>query len=64
MLVKFHSRDFLDSTIRYINLVAYGYFYEFMVDELQKLTGKTWSREEAKGKYLKCFSIHLDIKIN
>ena len=53
MLVKFQSRDLLSSTIRYINLVAYGYLYEFMVDELQKLTGKTWSREEAKREVFK-----------
>lgn len=53
MLVKFQSGNLLSSTIRYINLVAYGYFYEFMVDELQKLTGKTWTREEAKKEVFK-----------
>ncbi len=55
MLVKFQSGKLRSSTIRYINLVAYGYFYEFMVDELQKLTGKTWTREEAKREVFKVF---------
>lgn len=55
MLVKFHSRDLLDSTLKYINLVSSGTFYEFMAKELQKLTRHNWTREEAKWEVFKVF---------
>lgn len=55
MLVKFQSRDLLDSTIKYIDLVTTGKFYEFMADELQKLTNKPWTREAAKWEVFKVF---------
>ncbi len=55
MLVKFQSRDLLDSTLKYINLVSTGIFYEFMADELQKSTKKPWTREEAKWEVFKVF---------
>lgn len=55
MLVKFQSRDLLDSTLKYIDLVSTGKFYEFMADELQKLTNKPWTREAAKKEVFKVF---------
>ncbi|MEI2693864.1 MAG: hypothetical protein V9E90_02215 [Saprospiraceae bacterium] len=48
MLGKFESNYLSDSTRKYIELVSSGQFYEFIARELQKLNGKTWSREEAK----------------
>lgn len=48
MLGKFESNYLADSTRKYIELVSSGQFYEFIARELQKLNGKTWSREEAK----------------
>ncbi|MFZ1516618.1 MAG: hypothetical protein WAT21_14510 [Saprospiraceae bacterium] len=55
MLVKFQSRDLLDSTLKYIDLVSTGKFYEFMADELHNLTNKPWTREAAKWEVFKVF---------
>ena len=53
MLKKFEKGDKLDSTLKYIELVTKGNLYEFMADELGKLTSKVWTREDAKLELLK-----------
>jgi hypothetical protein len=50
---KYLSGNLLESTKRYIEYVVSGTFYDFMVQELQKSTGKPWTREEAKLEVLK-----------